>query len=298
MTKDIFEMEEEAAQRSVDLRKPFSPAAVMEKMGYFIAAVILLVVIVVMTTDIRAITVQNVKDLSLSMFVLIFCSYGMYVNMYKSGMIAGEKMEIYKDVCRSYDQIRVEIITQDTQKELSQFCRDYVRRELQDRIEEILMPASISLAEYEEYKHLSEEDLKEKRLSKMQLRRLKVANKIRPIKLTPEMLCKQGRIPIKRGAMHVAPHKRRKGDYITQFVSTVITSGAMGFIVFEVFANPSWSTVCAVTFKVLAVALTGYTGYTRGYDNIVTDTVLFTQDQIDILEQFKAYRSAIQDRSK
>ena len=290
MTKDIFELDEKEVPRSTDLRKPFTPTSVMEKMGYFIAAVILLVVIVVMTTDIRAITVQNVKDLSLSMFVLIFCSYYMYVNMYKSGMIAGEKMEIYKDVCRSYDNIRVEIITQDTQKELSQFCRDYVKRELQDRIEEVLMPASVSLVEYEEYKHLEEEDLKEKGLSKLQLHRVKMANKIRPIKLTPEMLCKQGRVPIKRGAMHVQPHKRRKSDYIAQFVSTALTSGAMGFIVFEVFVNPSWSTVCAVTFKVLTVAITGHAGYMRGYDNIVTDTVLFTQDQIDFLKQFKSWK--------
>lgn len=300
MQKDIFgEETEKNESRVLSIgRAIISPSFSIEKAGYFIAAVILLVVIVVMTTDIRAVTVQNIKDLSLSMFVLFFCSYAMYGNMYKSGTLAGENVDAYKEVCKKYDEIRSEIITQDTQKDLSLFCREYVMRELQDRIEDVLIPVSISLVEYEEYKHLTRAQLEERKLSKPQIRRILMANKIRPVKLTPELLCKQGRVPIKRGLMHILPSHRRKKDYMANIGSALTASGAIGFMAFEVFSNPSWSTFCAVVFKVFAVAFTGFSGYVKGYDLITTYTVLFTQDQIDILNQFKAYRSAKQNGGK
>lgn len=292
---------EEKAEEILPLKRKlsfFPTASFIEKASYIMAIAILAVIVVVMTTDIKAISVQNIKDLSLSMFVLIFCTYCMYVNMYGAGSMAGEKTDRHKDIIAAYNKIKSEVITRDSRKDLAIFCRYIVEKDHKERIEEALIPVGISFEDFEKVRDLSVGELIEKGFSKRKIQCIKRANLIRPIKLTPEMLYKQCKGIIKRGLMHMQPEARKKFDMIKQFVITVLTSGAMGIIVFEVFSDPSWSTVCAVVFKVFAVAFTGYRGYVRGYDNIVTDTVLFTQDQIDILEQFRDYRSAKQNGGK
>jgi hypothetical protein len=93
--------------------------SILEKAGFIMAAVIMLVVIVVMTSDIKIITFKEVTELSLSFFVLIFCSYSMYGNMYHSGMLAGRRLDSYKKVSRDYITIRDDIKTKDVQKQLA-----------------------------------------------------------------------------------------------------------------------------------------------------------------------------------
>ena len=297
MEKNIFEEEKQGfsvQKKSIS----FSMSYLRENSGFIMAAFILLVVIVVMTTDVRAISIQNVKNLSLSMFALIVCFYGMHVIMYRSGMLAGEKLEKYKKTCAEYEEIRADVVSMDNQKPLAEFCKNYIETEHRSRIEEILISVNMSFDEFEDVRDLPLSKMKERGIPTRKILRILEANYIRPIKLTPEMLCQQGKNNIRRGAMHDQPADLRKKDHITEFVKVVFTSGALGVIVFEVFSNPSWATVGAVAFKVLTIALTGYFGYARGYDNIVIDTVLFMQDQITMLKQFKSWLQTKQKNSE
>ena len=65
----------------------------------------------------------------------------------------------------------------------------------------------------------------------------------------------------------------------------------MCFIAFELFSEPSWEMFCAVVIKLVTVALNGFLGYRRGYDNIAVDTINYTEDQIDMLEEFREWRA-------
>lgn len=286
MATNPFEEEVSVSKES----KP-APKNLMETAGYIISAAILLCVVIVMTTDIRNITFQNVATLSLQMFALMFLSYGMYISMYSNGMMAGEKLSLYKDTVKKYTEIRDEIASANEHKALSEFCRGYVEQELRSRIEDTIIPCGITLKEFYDIRYFPKKKLKAKGFSKAQICRIRSANKIRPIKLTPVMLYRQGKTPIKREVMHVQPVVRRKNDYLKKLLTTALTSGVMCFIAFELFAEPSWETVCAVVFKVLMVAVTGYSGYLRGYENVVTDSVLYMQDQIDLLCQFKRWKN-------
>ncbi len=272
------------------LEKKIEPKSLIETAGYIISAAILFAVIIVMTTDIRGISFQSVASLSLQMFVLMFCSYGMYVSMYSNGIISAEKLTSYIEIIERYNEVRERIVSGDNHKRLYDFCRDCIESEQASRIEDVLAGIGISPERYEKLRFCSRKNLLNEKLTNTQIRAIRAARRIRPIKLTPEMLCKAGKAPIKRGVMHMQPAVRRKYDFIKKFITTAVTSCAMGFIAFEVFADPSWSTVCAVAFKVLMVALTGYSGYKRGYDNIAVDTVLYTQDQIDMLRQFEDWK--------
>ena len=126
---DYYSSEWSDKSRTVLIETEKKPvASVLEKAGFIMAAVIMLVVIVVMTSDIKLVTFKQVTELSLSFFVLIFCSYSMYGNMYHSGMIAGKKLDEYNKVCKEYAIIRAEIKERDVQKQLAAFCKVVAKR--------------------------------------------------------------------------------------------------------------------------------------------------------------------------
>ena len=265
--------------------------SILEKAGFVMAAVIMLVVIVVMTSDIKLVTFKQVTELSLSFFVLIFCSYSMYGNMYHSGMLAGRKLDSYKKVSKDYIAIRDEIKAKDTQKKLAEFCKEYVDNELRSRREALLENADVTWEEYLECRHLSKKELQyDKKFSKVKIKAIADANWIVPIKLEPAMLYKQGGQAVRRSPLHTAPSTKRAFDFGWNLIKTSATSLCMCFIAFELFSEPSWEMFCAVCIKLLTVALNGYAGFRRGYDNIAVDTVSYTEDQIDMLEQFKKWR--------
>ena len=265
----------------------------LERASLIMAGLIMLVVVVVMTSDIKVISIKDVTELSLSAFVLIFCSYSMYGNMYHSGMIAGKKLKTYKTVTDDYARIRAEVKDRDVMKQLTLFCKEYIDDELKSRREAVLEIADVSWEEYLECRHLSKRELQyDKKLSKVKIKAISDANWIVPIKLEPTMIYRPGGRAVRRSPMHTAPGAKRTFDFVFNFLKTGATSLCMCFIAFELFAEPTWEMLCAVAIKLLTVALNGWAGYRRGYDNIAIDTVNYTEDQIDLLEQYKVWRGS------
>lgn len=295
MARNIFEENEE---RENPLLGEKTITSMMEKAGYVVAAAILLVVILVMTTDIKCITAQSVADFSVAFFVLMFCSYCMYANMYRNGMLAGERLQAYKDICAEYDSVRSNIKSGDVNKKLSQFCREYVDNERRARIEEVLSGVDISFEDYTKYKHMSRSKMKECGLFSPQIRRVIAARRIRPIKLSPTIIYKQGKSASRRKVIHMTPSDRRKLDNVFKFVTNAASYCVTGFIAFEIFTDPSWQTIFEVAFKLLMIVYTGYSGYMRGYDNIATDTVVFIKDQIELLHQFMRWEECAYDKQQ
>ena len=286
--RDIFaEFEDKTEERKLFEKK----SNVIEMAGWIMAAVTMLAVIVVMTSDIKLVTFGKFTEFSLSVFVLIFLSYSMYGNMYHNGSLAAKKLDEYANTIRSYLSIRDEVKSKTVQKDLAQFCKEYVAAELKSQRESVLEPAGVSWAEYQKYKDLSKQALEYKKLSKRKIKAILDANWIVPIKLTPEMLYRVGGRGTRTRPLGTAPGTRRAIDHTYTFVRTAVTSICMCFIAFELFSDPSWEMVCAVVIKLLTVALNGFLGYRRGYDNIAIDTINYTEDQIDLLEQFKIWRA-------
>lgn len=288
MAKDFFA---EFVDKTEERRSFAKKSSAIEVAGYIAAAVILATVVVVMTSEIKLISFSEVTELSLAVFVLIYLSHSMYVNMYNNGTLAAKKLEEYVDVTRAYFTIRDEMKTKTVQKDLAQFCREYVANELRAQRESVLEPADVSWAEYQRLKNLTYKELKEKGIPKIKRKAIIDANWIKPIKLTPTMIYRACGRGVRIRPMGTAPDKRRRFDYVFSFARTALTSLCMCFIAFELFANPTWEMLCAVVIKLVTVALNGLLGYRRGYDNIAVDTINYTEDQIDMLEQFREWRA-------
>ncbi len=264
---------------------------ILNNAGMIVGFFIVFVVIVVFTTDIKLTGVLQWTELSLTFFILLFCSYSMYVNYANNGTRAGKNSETYIKSLSDYDDIKKTIVENKYQTRITEFCRYYTNEELKNTRTAILSEVGVDFEVYaKQYigkdKKLLESD---KVLSKTQIDAIRQANNVKPIKLSPEMIMKCGRGNSHRNPLGIKPETKKKIHFGTKFTTTAITSFVTGVIALDIIINPTWATFAACCLKVLLVVLNGFMGYKMGYENIVADTVEYMNDQTDLMNQFIQY---------
>lgn len=259
--------------------------------GIFVGVFLVFVVIVVFTTDIQLSSFADWAKLGLAFFVLLFCSYSMYINFSDTGMRAGKESDAYKTTLGDYDKIKKQIIDSGQQGRLLEFCRHFIVEELQSTRHAIITEVGLDFKLYKEkYIGLSKKALEQiAELTEPQRKAIIKANSVKPIKLTPEMFFKRGRGAGRRVPLGTNPHTKKGIAFGVKFIKISITTLLTSIIVLDVVVNPNWATFAACCLKLLPVILNGFTGYKMGYENIVYDTVNYMSDQIDLIHQFQQY---------
>ena len=262
--------------------------------GIFVSVFIMFVVIVAFTTDLKFSSLADWTALGLTFFVLLFCSYSMYLNCSDSGTKAGKESETFLNTQDDYDGVKNKIAVNKMQGRLPEFCQHYVEEELELTRATILADVGIEYAEYKENylgkdKETLDKLVAENKLSKMKADTILSANKVKPITLTPDMIFKRGRGNNKRSPLGMNPQTKKKWNFGIKFVTTLITSVLMSIIVCEVIITPNWATFAACLLKLFAVSMQGVFGYKMGFENIVVDTVEYMRDQIDLMQHFLEY---------
>ncbi|MCM1218232.1 MAG: hypothetical protein NC548_27415 [Lachnospiraceae bacterium] len=259
--------------------------------GIFVGVFLVFVVIVVFTTDIQLSSFADWAKLGLAFFVLLFCSYSMYINFSDTGMRAGKESESYKKTLGEYDGVKKDIISNKQQGRLLEFCRHFIIEELQNTRHAIIADVGLDFKLYKEkYVGMSKKALAQAaELTEPQRKAIIKANKVKPIKLTPEMIFKRGRGAGRRVPLGTNPHTKKGIAFGVKFVKISVTTLLTSIIVLDVVVNPSWATFAACCLKLMPVILNGFTGYKMGYENIVYDTVNYMSDQIDLIHQFQQY---------
>ena len=275
----------EGALIAVETAKKKTVKTILDNAGIFVGVFLLFVVAVVTTTDVSVQTAAETAALGLEFFVLLFCSYGMYINMTDSGRKQGLATTIYKEACERYEGLKNRIISGGYQVALAAFCKSYVAEELKSARTSILANVGISYEEYEE--RLIGKDLNslEEPLTEAQKKAVRLANKLKPVKLTSDMILKRGRGSARRSPLSINPGEKKAFVFGGKFATTALTSILMGYIALDVITEPSWGMFASVMLKMLAVVLNGFSGYQFGYEHIVGDTVNFMNDQSDLMEQ-------------
>ncbi len=262
--------------------------------GNIVGIFIIFVVIVVFTTDIKLTGALQFAELGLTFFILLFCSYSMYLSYAQNGTRAGKNSETYIKTCGNYDSIKKKIIDNKYQTRIPEFCRYYAREELRNARTSILSEVGVDFEVYSKQYIGKDKKLLEagNTLSKTQISAIIKANSVKPIKLSPEMIMKCGRGNSRRTPLGVKPETKKKLHFGTKFTTTAVTSFVTGVIALDVIINPSWATFAACCLKVLLVVLNGFTGYKMGYENIISDTVEYMNDQVDLMNQLIQYIEA------
>ena len=266
----------------------------MNNIGLFMSVILTFAVIVIMTTDIHLVSFQEITALGIDFFLLLFCSYSMYVCLADTGSKAGLSTEKYTKSVDEYASEKKKIFQGNMQNRMLDFCNYYVTNELQNTRTSIIAVVGLSYDDYlEKYMHLDDKGIEALTdLNSAQKKAIRKANKIKPIKLTPEMILRQGRSAKRRSALEINPVTKKNVKFGFKFVQITALSVGMSLIAFDILVEPSWIIFASVCLKLLSVIINGFGGYKAGYENIVIDTVNYTDAQTDLMQQAIQYINA------
>lgn len=255
--------------------------------GLMLGAFIALVVIASVTTDVNLRDFKDFAGFMLDFFLLLFCSYSMYVTSSDSGMRAGLHSEEYKESVKAYDVLKKKIIDEKRQGKLGEFCRYFTENEIKEARTSVLATAGIAYEQFEaewlgkDPKMINALD----NISMAQKKAIVCANAIHPVKLTPEMIMKRGRGSARRAPLGITPWAKKGINFGVKFVTTVVTVLGLSMIVLEPISDPTWKIFAQCCVKLVAVVVNGFSGYKFGYENIVFDTVDYIHDQGDLMRR-------------
>ena len=259
--------------------------------GIFVGVLLMFAVVVLVTVDVHLITFAEAAGLLLEFFLLLFVSYSMYITCADSGMRAGLLSESYIKGYNDFEEHKKYIIDTKKQARLGEFCCYYITEELKQIRTTTLAIVGISYETYmEKYIGCDPEIIRrDKSLSKAQIKAIIEANKIEPIKLTPDMIMKRGRGSNRRAPLGVKPETKKKVTFGFKFVYSVLITLGMSMIVLDDIAEITLAVLATCCLKLLVVVLNGFHGYKFGYENIVIDTVDYMSDQTDLMRQAVQY---------
>lgn len=264
----------------------------MNNVGLFVGVFLIFAVIVIMTTDIHLVSFEELTSLGLDFFLLLFCSYSMYICCADTGTKSGLNTNRYNAALDLFEGTKKQIIERQMQSRLLDFCSHYTAEELRSIRTSMLSVVGLSHTDYQEkYIALGRRSIRKLPLTKAQKRAIKRANRVNPVKLTPEMIMRHGRNANRRSPLDVNPAERKRMLFGMKFVQISLLSVGMSMIALEVIVEPSWAMVASVTLKLVSVIVNGFSGYRTGYDNIVVDTVNYMGGQIDLMQQAIQYIS-------
>lgn len=268
-----------------DTKKQFRKAF-LGNAGIIVGVFLAFVAAVTTLTDIRITSFGDVAKLGMRYFVLLFVTYQMYVNTADSGSRRGYLSDVYLESRAKYDELKRRVISSGVQGMLPRYCAEYIKREL--AYTRTVIVATIGMAYEELIPYLSKDEREvdeDRKLSRVQKRIIKKAMRVKPIKLTPDMIMQQGSGG-KRSPLGLSPKQKKSLVFGWKFATTAITAGFVVSLAFEVILNPTPSNVMYMLVSCVPIVLNGFTGYKFGYENIVFDTVNYTDAQSSVIEEF------------
>ncbi|MBQ5800373.1 MAG: hypothetical protein IIW20_00655 [Clostridia bacterium] len=263
----------------------------ISNMGILIAAFTLLCAFAVFFMDISLSSFATV-DFSLSFIILLFCAYTIYFSMADTGMRVAMSDKGYKKAREEYDALKSELQKSGRLEGLGEFCHEYAKNELVSARKNILLGAGISYDKFcEEYQH-KEKSALPKSLSKRERRAIIRANRLSPVRLSPDMLLFLDDGASERRALHRNPKKIRLFSSAKALISTTMTSFFAVSIVCSVIEEPTFAILTECLIKLFTLVFNGSKGFLMGYNNITVDTTSYLFDCTDLLYRFSSHEKA------
>lgn len=271
--------------------KQFAKKSLVGYGGILVSLFLLFVTIVAVTTDI-SISLDSLKDLSTEFFLLFFCSYAAYICCSDSGAKSGKLSQIYISTVTKFEEIHQTLVTDKVHCILGDFCKEYIANELKNAKTRYLVSAGIDYDVYiREYSSLEDAQINElSGLSTAQKKALMSANAVKPLKLSPEQIVRDGGANIRHSPLLISPELIMGAKFTTKFVTSLMVVIGMGIMIFnDLSSGTTWSNFVLVCVKSGAVIFNCFSGFKTGYENIVVYTVNFKKTQISLMQQAIAY---------
>lgn len=179
------------------------------------------------------------KEYTASAIMLATCSYLLFVNGFRSGEKEYIKTAEYLDTTETRRELIDTIKEKRVLYRVNEFCSVYIREELRQKRDEILLPENVSQEIFEAF--INGEEVK---LTDSQKEACEVARKIKPIKLTREMLLNK----TETGSRSPLPSKGKIDAevvirFVIKFLTTLITTFYAVSLSYEIITNFTLETV-------------------------------------------------------
>lgn len=275
----------------IDSTKKRITKGLMSHLGIIMGSFLVFAFVVVMTTDISIVSFEEITSLGLDFFLLVFCSYAVYVCCADSGTKSGLATQTYTDMVEKFDVMKKAVVDGKMQTKMIGFCHHYISDELRSARMATLSVVGFDYEEYQEkYMRLSEEEVDAiPGLTAPQKKAIKKANRVKPIKLTPEMILRRGGGTHRRAALDVNPSSKKTALFVTKFVQIIVVSLLMSMIALEAIVEPTRAVFASICLKMISLVSNGFAGYKVGYENVVIDTVSYMSSQLDLMQQGVQY---------
>ena len=283
--------------KEIETEKPFATyervrkktvGALKSRLNLIMGMFIVISVIIILTTDLKLTSAFDAAAIGLTLFVIAFGSYLMYVNSASAGAKGGSETSAYRQAIKRHAELRDEIISKKLLGRLSQFCVEYIAEELKNTRVSILISAGFSYEGYEaEWLGKGKETvLADEKLTDAHKKAIISANNVKPITLTSDMIFKSNRVQGTRSPLSVNPQKAKTINYSVKLVQILALSAIPSIIVMEVSGGFTWASLAQILIKILPMVSNAFLGYEYGWKNITVDTVNYLTDQSDLMCEF------------
>jgi hypothetical protein len=283
----------ETAVKTIHEQKQKLAGGFLNNAGILIGVFICLVVILLSTNEVTVNSFEEILSLGANFFLLLFCSYFMYISCSDSGMRAGKRSRAYDEATKRHERLKRTLVESNMLGRLLEFCVHYVQEELKSARVSVLAFAGVSYADYEgKWLAADTKSVKEStELTEIQKSAIIKANKIHPIRLTPDMFMPRGSGKSGRSPIGKTPNAKKSFGFALKLLITVGTV-ALTLIEFNPSEQSIWVFLASCSTNLAVVVINGFSGYKFGYENIVSDTVSYISDQSDMIERAIQYVEA------
>ena len=225
-----------------------------ENIGRAIATITLIISALVLFTDI-SFKDFGLKSFTSTMLVMLLASYLMYFSMEEAGEKLGAESEEYKSSRLHLSEL-ADKIGGTRIHELRAFCKKYSEEELVYRRSNFLFANGMSEEDYDAYKNGAA-------FSKKAKRTFRHADRLKAFPLTPTLLISKDERS--RESELSNPEKRKLFSMALKLIPTTVCSLLTVSIMFTAKENIGASAIVDGLFKLSALIVIGFKGYTAGY---------------------------------
>lgn len=229
-------------------------------------------------------SIDGMLKLSAEVAIYIVSVWVLYLISVDNGVRDGKLTLTYNNAMEAYRKIRSALFCKG--KELAEWCLKYVVNDLRTRKEDMLIPNDVTYELYEKSRGLSKRKMKESGLIKVQIKAIKMANKIKPDDTSAKKLLtwhdvKQNHNHVEHPAKAAAKETTLQLTKYTIFALFVVNIGFSASLTSDIKAV--FMVVLLRTISLIAVL---FNGYRAGYKNQTITAVNYTNDQTEKLTMF------------
>jgi hypothetical protein len=228
----------------------------------------------------------DLKEISSSAILLSAISYSLFVNANPTGDKAFKRTKEYKTTQSKYDTMISQIISEKKVYKFDEFCKEYVKKELEEAREFILNEGGLTLDDYNKYV-INELD---KELNDDQRKVLEKTKKLKPIELNRKMIF----------GVHANLHRRspitstkkingyKATHYIIKFITVTLSLIFTFSIAYEFIFSFTKEIIIRGLLQLVILLSSVFSGLSVGY-KVREKWNRRTIEAINILEEFNIW---------